>query len=139
MKKKLLIRVVVVFVIAAALFFLGSALPVLTLPVWTYLVFMVWKRKTTIFRDQMEPESAERRLRWLRTLLLVAGLSLLVGIVGVILHNVLSAQSGVEEQVFFFIALAGLFVFVIATTGGLVIFLRGRREWAREIWERLVK
>ena len=139
MNKKSLIRVVVVFVIAAALFFLGSTLPVLTLPVWIYLVFMVWKRKTTIFRDQMEPESAERRLGWLRTLLLIAGLSLLVGIVGVILHNVLYAQSGVEEQVFFFIALAGLFVFVIATAGGLVIFLKGRREWTRDIWGRLVK
>ncbi len=107
--------------------------------VWIYLAFMVWKKKAKIFHDQMEPKLAERRLKRLKAFLLVAGISLAVAIVGVILHNALYALSGIEEPVWFLIAISALYLFIIATIGGLVIFLKGRREWAREIWERLTK
>ncbi len=50
------------------------------------------------------------------------------GIVGVVGHNVVSALLEKEEGVFFTIALVGLFLFFIATIGGLVIFLRGQRK-----------
>jgi len=119
-----------------------SFLPIvamLLVGVWIYLVWMVRKKKTNIFHDQMEPELAERRLKMLKAFLLVAGISFAVFIVGVILHNVLYALSGIEEHVFFFIALFSPVPFLIGTIGGLVIFLKGRREWAREIWERLAK
>ncbi len=70
---------------------------------------------------------------------MVAAISFAVGIVGIVGHNAIYGLTEIEEPVFFTIALAGLYVFVIATIGGLVIFLKGRREWAREIWERLAK
>jgi uncharacterized membrane protein YeaQ/YmgE (transglycosylase-associated protein family) len=89
---------------------------------------MVWKKKTEIFHDQMEPRLAERRLKRLKTFLVVAGISLAVGIVGAIVHGVLSARLETEEPVSFFIALVALWVFIIATIGGLVIFLKGRRK-----------
>jgi low temperature requirement protein LtrA len=135
MNKKLLIGILVLFVglmIAAVVsgqprfFTLGIVVPVIVL--WIYFVWMVRKKKTNIFHDQMEPKLAERRYKMLKVFLLVAVISLAVGIVGVILHNVLSALLEKEEAVSFVIGLVGLFVFVIATIGGLVVYLIGRRK-----------
>ena len=44
------------------------------------------------------------------------------------MHNVLYGLNEIEEPVSFYIALVGLYVFIIATIGGLVIFLKGRRK-----------
>ena len=135
MNKKLSIGIVVVIVglmIAEAI--LKNPVWAMTIPevalvgVWIYLVWMVRKKKTNIFHDQMEPKLAESRLKRLRVFLLVAGISLAVGIVGVILHNALYGLFEKEEPVSFFIAIVALWVFIIATVGGLVIFLRGRRK-----------
>jgi len=128
MNKKLLIGILVVFVIAAAMLFRVATFSIASLAVWIYLVWMVRKKKTNIFHDQMEPELAERRLGRLKKFILVAGISLAVGIVGVIVHNALYGLSEIEEPVSFWIAIVALWVFIIATIGGLVIFLRGRRK-----------
>jgi len=139
MNKKLVIGIIALFVVSVGLFIAGvnriihpafSTLGLVVAPigVWIYLVWMVRKKKTGIFHDQMEPKLAERRLKWLKTFLLVGPISLAVGIVGAILHNVISALSGEEEAVFFFIALLAIFVWIIATVSGLVIFLIGRRK-----------
>ena len=135
MNRKLLIGIIVVIVglvIAAAI--LRNPVWAMTIPevalvgVWIYLVWMVRKKKTNLFHDQMEPKLAERRYKMLKVFLLVAGISLAVGIVGVILHNALYGLSEIEEPVSFVIALVGLWAFFIATIGGLVIFLKGRRK-----------
>jgi len=127
MKKKLLIGVIVVFGIAAAFFMImlttGAAIAA-----WIYLVYMVRKRKTKIFHDQMEPKLAERRLKKLKAFLLVAAISFAGGIVGVIAHNVIYGLSETEEPVSFIIAISALFVFILATSGGLFIFIRGRQK-----------
>ncbi len=107
-----------------------SLLPILLILVgiWIFLVWMVWKKKTNIFHDQMEPKLAEKRLKRLKVFLLVAGISFVVGIVGIVMHNVMYVQTEIEESVFFVIALVGLYVSIIATSSGLVIFLKGRRK-----------
>ncbi len=139
MNKKLLIGIIVVsvgLVIVGVIIhpaFITLGIGVTVIGFWIYLVWTVRKKKTRIFHDQMEPKSAERRLRILKVFLLVAGISLLVGIVGVILHNVLYGLSEIEEPVSFGIGLGGLFVFSIATIGGLVVYLIGRRKTAKEI------
>ena len=125
MKSKLLIGVIVVLGIAMA-FFMNMLVVGALLVVWIYLVFMVRKKKTKIFHDQMEPKIAEKRLKMLKVFLLVAGISFVVAIVGVIGHNALYALTEIEEPVFFTIALVGMYVFDIASIGGLVIFLKGR-------------
>ena len=135
MKKKLLIGINIVtigLVIAAAIYeprwsitLIGGFAPIV---VWIDLVWMVRQKKAKIFHDQMEPELAERRLRRLKTFLRVGIISFVVGIVGVVGHNVVYGLTEVEEPVFFTIGLVGLFVFFIATIGGLVIFLIGRRK-----------
>ncbi len=127
MKKKLKIGTIVVVGIAAAAFMFMLVAGAL-IAVWIYLVWMVRKKKTSIFDDQMEPKLAQRRLKRLKAFLLVAGISFAVFIVGVIVHNALYALSETEEPVFFIIAIAALGVFIIATVGGLVIFLKGRRK-----------
>lgn len=98
------------------------------LVVWILLALEVRKKKTNLFHNQVEPKLAERRLKMLKAFLLVAGISFAVFIVGVVLHNALSALFETEEPVSFFIALLSLAAFTIATIGGSVIFLKGRRE-----------
>ncbi len=127
MKKKLLIGIIVVLGIAVAIFMSMLTAGVL-IAVWIYLVWMVRKKKANLFHDQVEPKLAESRLKRLKVFLLVAGISLAVGIVGVVVHNVIYGLTEIEEPVFFTIALVGLWVFIIATIGGLVIFLKGRRK-----------
>jgi hypothetical protein len=127
MKRKLKIGTIVVFGIAAAIFMAMLTAGAL-IAVWIYLVWMVQKKKANLFHDQVEPRIAERRLKRLKTFLLVAGMSFAVFIVGVIVHNALYGLSEIEEPVSFIIAISALWVFIIATIGGLVIFLKGRRK-----------
>ena len=127
MKKKLLIGTIVVLGIAALIFMITSVAFALIV-VWVYLVWMVRKKKANLFHDQVEPKIAERRLKRLKAFLLVAAISFAVGIVGIIVHNVLYGLSETEEIVSFIIALAALWLFILATGGGLVIFLKGRRK-----------
>jgi len=124
-------------VIAAAIlgnpFFATQLMFWIPLAVWIYLVFVVRKKKISLFHDQVEPKLAERRYKRLKVFLLVAGISLAVGIVGVVVHNALYGLSEIEEPVSFFIAISAIWVFVIATIGGLVIFLKGRRKQHKRI------
>jgi len=138
MKKKLLIGTIVVFGIAALIFMITSV-AVALIVVWVYLVWMVRKKKANLFHDQVEPKIAARRYKMLKAFLLVAGISFAVGIVGIVGHNTIYGLTEIEEPVFFTIAIVALYVFSAATIGGVVIFLKGRREWAREIRERLAK
>ena len=125
MKVKGVLKIVLLVAVAVLIVWLPF---ILVVGVWVYLVWMVWKKKTKIFHDQMEPKLAERRLKMLKALLLVAGISLVGGIVGIIVHNALYGLSEMEEPVSFLIALSFIGLFVIATSGGLYIFLKGRRK-----------
>ena len=101
---------------------------VIPLAVWIYLVWMVRKKKTKVFHDQMEPKLAERIYKRLKVFLSVAGISFVVSIVGIIIHNTIYGLSEIEEPVSLVIGVVALLVFCIATIGGLVIFLKGRRK-----------
>ena len=134
MNKKLSIGIIILFallVIAAAMFkpvFIVFILGVVLIVGWIYSLYVIRKKKTNIFDYRTEPEIAERRLKMLKVFLLVAGISLAVGIVGAIMHNVMYGLLGKEEAISFFIALVGLFVFIMASVGSLVIFRKGRRK-----------
>ena len=102
---------------------------ILLVGAWIYLVWMVRKKKTNIFHDQMEPKLAERRLKRLKTFLLVAGIGFAV-VIGDILHIAIFRPPDYEGPVSIVIAWVGFMAFIIATIGGLVIFLKGRRKLA---------
>ena len=104
-----------------------TAIVLILLVVWIFLVVRVRKKKINIFHDQMEPKLAQRRYKMLKVFLLVAGISLAVGIVGFIVQlNLWTPEK--EEPVSHYIALVGLYGFPIPTIIGLVIILIGRRK-----------
>ena len=122
MNRKLIIGILVTLGVVVTLFNpLISG--ILAVGVWIYLLGVVRKQKKSVFNDQMTPSLTEWHYNWLKTLLIIAGVSILVFIVFAITHNVL------EEEFFsLFIALMALWVLVISTTGGLIMFLRGRQK-----------
>jgi hypothetical protein len=79
-----------------------------------------------IFYDRIEPKLSEGELRRLKTFLQVAGIAAGAGVSSFILHNAVSALSGVEEPVFFVIAvLLSPGAIAVGLVGGLVICVRG--------------
>jgi len=106
-----------------------GGIQVILVGVWIYLVWMVWKKKTKIFHDQMEPKLAERRLKRLKTFLLVAGISYAVFIASILLDSAIFGDLPEKEvTVFAYTASFSAVLFLIATIGGFVIFLKGRRK-----------
>lgn len=79
-----------------------------------------------LFYDRAEPEMEERRLRMLKTFLLIAGIALGAFIISVFLHNALSGLFGVEEPVFFCIAVfVAPLALAVGLIGSLVVFIKG--------------
>ena len=82
-----------------------------------------------LFYDLAEPKMAARRLKLLRTFLLLIGISVGVFIISVFLHNALSALFGVEEPVFFTIAVfLSPLALAVGLVGSLVLFIMGLAE-----------
>ena len=79
-----------------------------------------------LFYDRAEPKLDERGLKMLKTFLLVAGISLATFIISVFLHNALGALFGIEEPVFFIIAVfVAPLAFATGLIGSLVMFIKG--------------
>ena len=94
MNKKLSIGIIVVIVglvIATATLvnipWATTIIEVALVGVWIYLVWMVRKKKTKIFHDQMESKLAERRYKMLKTFLLIGGISLAVETLSAFLND----------------------------------------------------
>ena len=135
MKKKSLIGISLIFV---ALIITGLILRPVLVPVglvgivligvWIFLLWMIQNKKAINIFEHMESGSAESLLKRLKVLIVISGISLAAGIIGTILHNTLYGLSEIDEPVTFFIAIVGLFLFVIITVISLVVFLIGRRK-----------
>ena len=108
---------------------MGLILFIIPLAAWIYLVYETLKKKTNLFPEQMEPELAERRLRRLKKFLMVAGISMAASI-PVTLYAAIAnpPEGGAAFGVVFFVLVSCAVLFNIGTIGGLVIFLKGRRE-----------
>ncbi|MFH1662885.1 MAG: hypothetical protein ABH934_03080 [Chloroflexota bacterium] len=92
-----------------------------------------------LFYDRVEPKLDERELKRLRIWLLIAGMSLALGIISIFLHNAIYGllihwfgpdfwtSIGIpEEPVFFFIAVfISPLALVVGLTGSLVIYFKG--------------
>ncbi|KTB48125.1 hypothetical protein [Dehalogenimonas alkenigignens] len=100
-------------------------LALITLLVWIGLVWEYRRKKAALFaRD--EPAAAAVWLRLLRRFLWTGGISAAVFAAAAVIHNAASALIGIEEAVFFTLALAALVAFVIATGVSLLLYVRGR-------------
>jgi hypothetical protein len=139
MNKKLLIGIIVVIV--GMVVFLIAALTRgiihavesviwfwIPLAFWIFLVWIVWKRKTSIFHDQMEPKLAERRLKRLKTFLLVGGMSFAMFWLNILLGIAIFGPTEEEGAVGFFIGFFFAVLFVIAAIGFMVILIKGPRK-----------
>jgi hypothetical protein len=79
-----------------------------------------------LFYDRAEPRLSDRALKLMRMSLVLAGTSVAVFIIGVFLHNIVSRLLGIEEAIFFIIALAvSPLAFATGIIGCLVIFIKG--------------
>jgi MFS family permease len=80
-----------------------------------------------IYYDRAEPRMTEKRRGLMRRLMLIAGLSLGVGVIAVFLHNLVSmAFGGFEEPVFFIIGvIAAPLGVVVGLLGSLVVYIMG--------------
>lgn len=86
------------------------------------LVYLV----SYIFYDRVEPRLREDELKKLKTFLKVASIGAGAGISSIILHNAISALAGVEEAVFFVIAvILSPGAIAVGLIAGLVIYARG--------------
>lgn len=78
------------------------------------------------YYDRVRPNLGRQALRWLKGLLVAAGLSISTAALSVALHNLISSWAGTEEGVFFIL---GLIVapacFAISLLGSLGIYLKG--------------
>ena len=127
MKRKIINGIIVVLLVIAIAWAVGVVIP-FSVAIPIFLAWIVWKKKTQIFPDQIEPESAERLLKILKASLLVALISFAM-IVLTILLGVLVFH--LPEDVLFYIGFFWLFMFAIPTSGSLVIYFKGRRKTAR--------
>ena len=79
-----------------------------------------------LFYDRAEPKMNERRLKMMKTFLLVAGISLATFIISVFVHNALGGLFAIEEPVFFIIAVfVSPVAFAVGLIGTLVLFITG--------------
>ena len=79
-----------------------------------------------LYYDRAQPKLSERGLTVLKVFLLVAGIALATFIISIFLHNGLDAIFGIEEPVFFVIAVfVSPVAFAVGIIGSLVMFIKG--------------
>jgi len=79
-----------------------------------------------IFYEQSEPKLNEKAIKLLRAFMMTSIISLGVIIISIIIHNALSALFGIEEPVFFTIAvILSPFSLIVGIIGSLVILFKG--------------
>ena len=114
----------------AVVIMIFSAFPlgmIIALAFWIYLAVMIRKEKRAS-NDKMEPELAKKYLKRLKAFLVVGGISFPIAIAGIIMHNAGSSLPDTEESSYFRIGIIALYVFMIASAGGMVIFLKGKKK-----------
>lgn len=127
MRKKLLNGILIGFGVVVMLWLTFPFGVILALAFWIYLGVMFWKGKP-LFQEDIEQGFAKRQMKKIKVLNIAAGISFIVGFVGIIMHNVRSGQSETEDSLFFFIGIIAMYLFILASIAGLVLFLKGRQK-----------
>lgn len=78
------------------------------------------------YYDRVQPHLGAKAIRWLKICLVTTGLSLCTIAFSIVLHNLISAWSGVEEAFFFILGLlVAPAVMALGLLGSLAIFIKG--------------
>ena len=138
MKRKMIIVMVVILValIVLTVLFGAHVIPMgvfglvglAAIGSWIYVMREVRTKKTDIFAEQKSVEKAEKFLKTINILLKISGISFVIGIAGVIIHNTLYALNETEDAASFIMGFFGLVIFVIITFSSLLIFHSERRK-----------
>lgn len=134
MNKRLLIGIIALFIVLVVVAAILRPVAIwlvfwaALIVAWVCLIWIVRKKRTKIFHEEMETKSAERHLKWLKSFLLAGGISLVIFIVGAVLHNVLYAMLNREEEITFFISFLGGLALLISNIGSIIILLTGLRK-----------
>ena len=127
MKKKLLNGILIGLGVVVMILMAFPFGMIFSLAFWIYLGVMYRKGKR-VFHEEIEPGLAKKQLKRLKILIIAAGISFTIAIVGIIMHNVQSGLLEIEESLYFFIGIVALYLFILASGGGLVIFIKGRQK-----------
>lgn len=137
MNAKLLIGIIAVIIVALITGTILNSPDILSLAnhlmiwiplaAWICLVWLVWKKRTGIFHNQLAPDSAERHLKWLKAFLLVAGVSGAMSSASVLWGIVILGETE-EAGASFFLPFSLVMLCVVGVVGSLVIFINGRRK-----------
>ncbi len=124
MKRKIINRIIVVIAVIGIAFLISASIPFsLALPI--ILAWTIWKKKTQIFDDKIEPKSAKKRLVMMKISVLVALISFMMIVFSVFLGVIIFK---IPENFVFYIGFSLLYIYGIATSIGLVIVFKGRRK-----------
>jgi len=111
-------------IIFALLIVLGIVLTVINPLIMALLSIVFWMYLTRMVKTN----NRIKKLKWLKIVLVVAILSFVLTIIGILLHNIRSAKFDGEESLFFITAIVAMYIFILSTAGGLIIVLRARKK-----------
>ncbi len=100
---------------------------IISLAFWIYLGVMIWKKKR-VFHEEIEPQLAAKQLTRLKRLSIVAGMFFIIAVVCIIIHNVQSKLPEPHDTYYFIIGIITLYLFILASIVGIVIFLKARQK-----------
>ena len=119
---------VIVFVLGTALTLLFIHISgILSFGIWIYLAWIIWKKKINVFKDKVEPVTADKNFKRLKALLTAAGISFIVFIVAIVAHNFLIRMYE-HEFISFSITVIALYGIVIATGLSLMMYIKGHQS-----------
>lgn len=127
MKNKLLYGILIGVGSIVMLFMAFPFGMIISLAFWIYLGVMIWKKKR-VFHEEIEPQIAEKQLKILKKLCIVAGIFFIIAVVCIIIHNVQSRLPEPHETYYFIIGIIALYLFIIISIVSLVIFLKARQK-----------
>ncbi len=127
MKNKLLYGILIGLGSVVMLFMAFPIGMLIALAFWVYLGVLFWKRKR-VFHEEIEPQLAKKQLKRLKILSIVAGISFIIAVVGIVTHNVQSSLPETKESLYFFIGIIATYIFILASVVSFVIFLKSRQN-----------
>ena len=127
MKNKLLYGILIGLGTVLMLFMAFPFGMLFALALWVYFGVMFLKKKR-VFHEKIEPQLAKRQLKRLKNLGIVAGLSFIIAVVSIVVHNLQSNLSETHEFLYFYIGIIALYLFILVSIVSFVILLMLRQS-----------